>query len=88
MCLFAGGATLTGFSQQAYWVVESNVRARDKATVKVYDLGNQLIAEREINGSVDIRRKRDKRMLNRIMRESVKEHERLVARKARKATRI
>lgn len=69
-------------AQKGYWVVESNVNARNYTIVRMYDLNNQLIRETALHRKVEITRGRDRRMLDRMLKISFKDHEALMTRKS------
>jgi len=71
-------------AQRGYWVIESNVNSRNYTIVRVYDLSNQLIKETLLNKKVDIARGRDRRMLDRMLKITMKDHEAVMARRSRK----
>ena len=72
------------YCQDAYWVIETNPASQGKTLIKVYDLSNTLIAEREVSRRVTLASKRDKRMLNRFAEKSFGERNNVVARKSKR----
>lgn len=62
---------------EAYWVVETNKKI-NYSIIRLYDADHTVIAERRIDGTiVDIRLKRNKRKLNRLVDFYYKKTERL-----------
>ena len=73
--------------QPAYWVIESNIHSSDKTTIKVYNLVEQLIAQKEVQRRIDITRKKDRKMLDKFVKTTLKEQQAPVARRSRKSIR-
>jgi len=56
-------------NKESYWVVESN--STDKKTiVKIYNTENKLVSEQNVERRIDIRKKKDRRMLNKMVKQS------------------
>ena len=84
-CLFAGALTGSrAVAQPAYWVIESNINSKDKTIVRVYNLVEQLLAEKEIQRHVDITRKKDRKMLNKFVKATLKEQQAPVVRRTKR----
>lgn len=86
LLLFIGSmlGTIPATAQKGYWVVESNINTRNFSIVRIYDMNNQLVKETNLHRSLDITRSRDRRMLDRMLKISFKDHEAIMARKSRK----
>lgn len=67
--LLMGGLSSTGAqptNKPVFWVVEGNVKQPDYTIVKLYDRQMRLVREERVEGRfLDIRKRRDKRLLNR-----------------------
>lgn len=55
------------FSQN-YWVVETN--NNKTSIVKIYNESHQLVNEKKVERKIDINKRRERRMLNRLVKQS------------------
>jgi hypothetical protein len=59
-----------GAYAQNYWVVETKGRATKESIVKIYDVNNNIIRESKVNRLIDINKSKERKRLNRMLRES------------------
>jgi hypothetical protein len=55
--------------KENYWVVETDGKTARHSIVKIYDGANNLVNERKIDRLIDINRKKERRRLNRMLRQ-------------------
>lgn len=56
-------------SKTNYWVVESNTTSKG-SIVKIYDINNNLIKEQAVARRIDITKKKERKMLNKLTKQS------------------
>lgn len=54
---------------QTFWVVETEGKTAKRSVVKIYDAANNLVQERTVDRLIDIRKKKERRRLNRMLRQ-------------------
>ncbi|HMJ69180.1 MAG TPA: hypothetical protein VK508_09795 [Cyclobacteriaceae bacterium] len=59
-----------GAYAQKYWVVETESKTARVSIVKIYDTSNNLLSETKIDRLIDINKKKERRRLNRMVRQS------------------
>jgi hypothetical protein len=62
-------AVCAGAYAQNYWVVETKGKTSKESVVKVYDAANNLVSETKIDRLIDIDKKKERRKLNRRVRQ-------------------
>ncbi|HZY83037.1 MAG TPA: hypothetical protein VFE50_26140 [Cyclobacteriaceae bacterium] len=53
-----------------YWVVETNKENPGKTVVRIYDAENNLVDESNVDRKIDIKSKKERKMLNRMARQN------------------
>ncbi len=67
MAMVMAAATTASGQDGNYWVVETNSNQKDKSVVRIYDEEHQLVHEARLDKLVDVRNRKDRKMLNRLL---------------------
>jgi hypothetical protein len=66
--LATGFAGANAQKKDNYWVVETEGKSKN-SMVKIYDSSNNLLTESKVDRVIDITRKKEKRRLNRMLKQ-------------------
>lgn len=69
LAVFAG-ANAQEKTKTNYWVVETNAKSSEKSIVRIYDSQNNLVNETDVDRVIDVRSKKERKMLNRMARQN------------------